>query len=232
MVETRGLLGLPAQAPQRLVEPALGLAPLLLAVVDIRHGDDGGQVAGVELEGLVEPRLRLAQQLGVVAQNPRHVGQHHGFGGGALGGRQLALVELRRLVDASLRASSEARAPSASGLDGCRLTARSKHTRACETVRELVAEHRGRLQQDPGLLGLAGHGVRLAQERRRVGLEVVALQVEARQRGQCPLQVRGDGQRRFDGIEGALRIVEIVGLELCLFQVEGRDERGIAVRGA
>ena len=48
VVQPRGLLGLAAQAAQGLVQAAFGLAPLLFAVIDVRHGDDGGQVSRIQ----------------------------------------------------------------------------------------------------------------------------------------------------------------------------------------
>jgi hypothetical protein len=103
VVQPCGLLGLSAQAAQGLVQAALGLAPLLLAVVDVRHGDDGGQVAGIELQRLIEPRFGLVEKLWVLEQNPRQVGQHRGLGGGGIAHRQLPFVELPGFVAAAFR---------------------------------------------------------------------------------------------------------------------------------
>jgi len=57
---------------------------------------------GVEFQGLIQACLGLAEKLGVVAQDAREAGQDNGLAGGRFGGRELTLVEIRRLVDATL----------------------------------------------------------------------------------------------------------------------------------
>ena len=89
VIELGRLLGLTPHAPERLVQPALGPIPLLLAVQDVGHGDHGGQVVGVEVQRLVEPALGLGEAVGFLAQRAGQIGQHRG-----LGRRRVAQAEL------------------------------------------------------------------------------------------------------------------------------------------
>ena len=101
-----------------------------------------------------------------------------------------------------------------------------------QPIGELVAEHGRRFQQHRGLLGLAGHGIGLPQQRCRVRLEVVALEVEASHRGKRRTRRRGNRERRLDGVERTIWIVHVVGLKVRLLEVERRDELGIALARA
>jgi len=101
-----------------------------------------------------------------------------------------------------------------------------------QAVGQLVAEDRGRFEEYAGLLGLTGQRVRLPEQRGRVGLEVVTLEVEARQRRQHRGLGRRDIECGFEGLQRALGIVEVIGLELCLLEIQGRDERRVTVGGA
>ena len=117
----------------------------------------------IEVEGLIEARLGLAQQLGILAEHAREIGQHHGLGRGRLGGFELAFVETDGLLGTALGGFQRGERAQRIGVVGMLGHRALEADARLQTVGQLIAEDGCGFEQYSDLLGLAGQRIGLAE---------------------------------------------------------------------